>query len=363
LSLNVYKNRLAKTPFLWEAENNLTYYWRRSGNKGIKFNSFPSITLPWNGKYATSILEAGWEETVYYNEAFQQDSSEEKEIIDRGTASLYGSLSTNLFNTFEMDPNIDLSPESENDGNSAWTRIRHSIRPQLEYSYQSSERRDVPEYALQDTRIPANRITYSLTNSFSRKKDKVVPKKESRQNSEFKVKQDYRNFLLLDLEQSFHISESHRDHKLIQYPRRRFSDVRARLIYNPGPFLKLETNTWFSPTIGELTEHENMVNLHYRDRLSGYLGFDYQKELDHYIHRKDQSSLKILRLGGKWDVNEQWRFTVDYSRDLEESKLLKRSLGISYTHQCWSFNLDITQDSHESSVSLDINLSEIGEHL
>ncbi len=362
LSLNVYKNKIQGTPFQWEAENDLTYYWRRSGNKGMKLNAYPSITLPLNCKHVSSILKAGWEEALYYNQDTGKKSAGEKEFITRGTASMHASLFSNMFNTFEIEPNTELLAQKKYSGNAAWTKIKHSIRPQVEYEYQSSEGNDVPEFALQDTRISKNKITYSLTNSFTRKKSTVVPQTEGQQDTGFKVDTEYRNFLLLDLEQSYHIKESHRDHQLSQYPRRRFSDIRARLIYDPASFINLETNTWFSPTIGELTEQENILNLNYRNRLAGYLGFDYQKGLDHYIHRKNQSKLSILRLGGEWDLNNQWTFRIDYSRDLDQSDLLERSLGIDYTHQCWGFDLELTQDSHETNISLNVNLSEIGEH-
>ncbi len=361
LNLDFFKQDLLDTPFEWEARNEMTYFWRRYGTTGVRGDFHPQVSLPYQTSFLTLIPKVGWRQTVYSLDRIENPSSESVDDFDtRGIFDFETTSYTDVFRVFQLkDPQrIQLSEQTR--GESFWTKIRHSLRPELKYAYiPKKDQDDLPKFDSTDRIEEDNTLTYTLTQVLTRRKDTVINSPEGN-GTDYALKKDYREFLRLKLEQSYDLDEADREKNRDTYPRRPFSDIRFELDLSPVRNITYRENTWVSPYLGKITEHEHI--LRYSDQgFSTYFGYDYQRELDDDIHRKNQDKLEIIRAGTRIPVSPKWTLMVDYERDIAESELINGRLGVLYRHQCWSLQVNYITSEEETEVAILIGLHRLGQ--
>ncbi|MGM0425118.1 MAG: LPS-assembly protein LptD [Thermodesulfobacteriota bacterium] len=359
INLDIYRSYLGQSDFQFEANNQATYFWRRADEvQGLRLDMHPRLLLPLRSGFGTILPSMGWRQTLYFLQDTPDDMDSQQE---RGIWDLNIDASSELMRIFDLGPAGNMQRIAASPGNSAWTMIRHSLRPELDYSYipdqEDEQNRNLPRFDSQDRIQAENEITYALDNIFTRRKDTIRKKTEG---PGFNLDQDYLDFLEFKLEQSYDFNEADREENLDQYPKRPFSDIKARLLLRPFSWLHLRNSTWVSPYTGDINEHEHMLRLKAKDLAEVYFGLDYNQELEEDIHRKNQDDLRILRTGGRLNLRS-WSLFYDLEQDLLESELIEQRIGLRYDHQCWDVQLVYEKTQDEDRVEVMFSLYQLGD--
>jgi LPS-assembly protein len=367
INFNIYKNQLASTMFEWEATSQYTYFWREYGTKGSRLDVHPKISLPLRSGYGAIIPKVGWRETLYAVDRFEnagKNVNTDDKYPLRGIPDASVEMTTNVFRVY----NFQASPVStkENLGRSAWTKIKHSVTPDIEYSWVPNTLKDQeknPTFDSDDTIYPESNLTYSLTNLLTRKRMTVINDPETQGNSTT-TREDYLDFLRIKLEQSYDFREAARTELTDRYPNRPFSDIEATLTINPRKYLSLTSKSWYSPYINRITEHEHTARVFLDDRASAYCGLDFvDREQEYtkktnYLGAGDRS--RILTLGGDVTLPKNWFLALNYKADLEDGKDLEREMILTYKHQCFTFECFFTKTDTDEKVAFMITLYNLG---
>ena len=361
INFDFFKQDLFSSPFEWEARNEMTYFWRRYGTTGVRGDFHPQVSLPYQQTFLTLIPKIGWRQTFYSLDRIENPSSKSVDDFEsRGIFDFETTSYTDIFRIFQLKDPGQIQASEQTQGQSSWTKIRHRIRPELKYSYiPNQDQDDLPEFDTVDRIEEDNTLTYTLTQVFTRRKDTVIKLQEGNQ-TDFSLKKDYHEFLRLKLEQSYDFDEEDRDKNQDTYPQRPFSDIRFELDFSPCPNLTFQENTWVSPYLGQITEHEHILRYSYQNLLT-YFGYDYQKELHDDIHRKNQNELEIIRAGTQLQVTPRWVLKADYERDIDKSELINQRLGVLYRHQCWSLEVNYINSEEETEVAVLLGLHQLGQ--
>ncbi len=360
LNFDFYKQSLFKSPLEWEAQNELTYFWREKGSTGTRLDLYPGLSLPLNSDYGSIIPSLNWRETVYLVDRIGGNTRLEDKEQARELWDFQVSAFSSLSKIYNLRPVEELRPGPETLGQSQWTKIQNVLQPRIEYRYLPEEDQDeFPDFDELDRIQAANALTYSLTSFLTARRDSVV-NTPSADGTRYSTRTDYRDFFRFDVEQSYDFEEADRSADLGAYPDRRpFSDIRTELSLRPASWLSLHNRSWFSPYEETVTEHEHMLRVHKGEKYQAYFGLDFLREMDEY-KRQNQQELKILRLGGRVQITPAWAVSVQYENDLESSDLIRQEIDISYEKQCWGIEVRHIKKQEETRVSVLINLLNLG---
>jgi LPS-assembly protein len=364
LNFNIYQHSLADTAFDWEAQNEMTYFWRRFGTRGLRLDLYPQVSLPLESDYFSLIPKLGWRETVYAIDQFENEPQKvntDDHYLSRGIWDFEATAFSEFYRIYSLKSDKDIRANKQNLGISFWDKIKHSLQPKLKYQYTPNmDQSDLPEFDSLDHIEAQNELTYSITNILTRRSKKVVPIAADN-DSGYELSSNYLDFLRLELEQSYDLDEADREKNLDKYPKRPFTDIRMELSLRPQNWLNLQSTTWFSPYLSTITEHEHILRTNFFDnKASAYCGLDFLKELENDIHRQDQEALNILRFGGELKLGKPWKVALDYEQDLEKSELVERTFELSYTHQCWALEWIFKQTPDDTRLEVKIKLLNLG---
>jgi LPS-assembly protein len=361
LNLDLYRMTLGPTPLELESRNQAVYFWREKGSTGSRIEFLPKVSLPWSTGIGTITPSVLWRQTFYVidrHEGSWTSVDESKRFFARGIPEYRVEAFSSLFRVFDLGVQDEVAPTIENIGNSRWSKVKHTFQPELRYSYiPEQDQSGNPQFVEADTINKRNRLSYTLRNTFNRRLDTVVQHGASK---DIRVHREYRDFLIVRFDQFYDFDEAQRDTDLERYPRRPFSDLRMDVTFNPGQYVSLENRTWFSPYMSKVTQHEHMLRLKYSGLGEAYFGFDFHAEVDD-VWRKNQSKREILRLGGLLHLPGGWAVHGDYRADLQTEEDLERTLGISYTHQCYLVELLFSQTPDEDRYEIRFSLKGLGD--
>lgn len=359
IDLDFFQTRLLSTPLQWEAENELTYFWRQYGSTGIRTDLHPQISMPVSNAYGTVIPRVGWRQTLYALDRVENAPDVDKNAHTRGLFDAQITAFTSLQRVFDLTAKQDNELILSSPGDSRWTGIKHTLQPELEWNYiPDQDQDDLPDFDTLDRIDPRNELTYSLQSVFSRRK--VTRRSEKGTDQSPELSTDYRDFCLFELEQSYDFQEATRSREREAYPRRPFSDLRAELQLHPYSWLSLYSKSWFSPYESAITEHEHFLRLRPRKNASVFFGLDYQKELKEDYRRKSQIPINVVRAGGSLGF-DSWRVGMDIAQDLEDSEIVHQRLSLGYRHQCWGVDIEFERTEYENQVTVMVNLLQIGQ--
>ena len=358
INFDLYKTKILDTPFELQADNQAVYFWREFGTKGSRFDFHPQISLPLRTNMFTLTPKAGWRETLYMIDRFENDPEKrntENKFQTRGLYDFSVNAYSELFRIYNL--NETLSPSGNSTKPSRWTKLKHSFQPELEYVNRPNiDQDELPDFDSVDRLGPQNELTYSITNVLTRRRDSLVASPEG---NSMRLKKNYLDFLKFKMEQSYDYREATRDDQTNRYPRRPFSDVLADLTLKPGEWISLRSKTWYSAYMDRITEHEHMVRLFWPEKGSIWFGMDYRKTVDEYKRNWDKE-LEIIKIGAQLDVIPNWRLRGILRKDLVEDKYLERGLTVSYLHQCFSLDFIMVRKDYENRYEMRVNLLNLG---
>ena len=358
INLDLYRSRLGNTPFELEAANEGVYFWRRFGTTATRLDVHPRVSMPLQGGWGRIIPRFGWRQTGYFVDNFEADPAErdtDNRFQTRGIYDVNIKADSELYRIFELNWNPDrevLTP-----GDSSWTGIRHTAVPELEYEFIPEKDQDkYPRFDSVDRIRPREDLRYTLRNTFTRRMDTVL---ESAEKKERVIRTDYRDFLLLNLEQEYDFREARRRAELDVHERRPFSDLLAEVVFNPSRYISLSNKTWYSFYENMITEHEHTLTLIWPDVVRTWFSLDFLEEIDEY-KRQVNDRVNIIEFGSEVDFIRNWQFGLLYRRDLEASVDLERRLRATYRHQCYSLDFEIKDTDYDYSYEIRINLLNLG---
>ncbi|OQW98965.1 MAG: hypothetical protein BWK74_03340, partial [Desulfobacteraceae bacterium A6] len=223
------KQQVSGTPLYADLNSEYTNFYRKDGTSGHRIDLYPRVYLPYRFKnFFTFEPSLGLRHTTWYIDPSGIDTTEKDKTHNRELYDVRLDLSTELFSVFKINgDNVD--------------GIKHSIKPQIVYTYiPDKEQTDYPYFDSIDRIAKNNLITYSLTNTFT---SRSLPGKTgvSGEKKEEKPSYAYNEFLRIKVEQSFNINEE-RENKKDGKP---FSPVYGELKLSPVKYLSLSTDaTW-----------------------------------------------------------------------------------------------------------------------
>lgn len=301
IRLEALHQRLGTTPVYAEFSGSSTYFWRREGLKGERLLGRPVLSAVWQPSDMVEVQpEIGYTRSHYWT-SHQGPGYEDDGIWDFRTR-----VSTSLYRTFSTQGKLV-------------SRVRHSIEPELVYTFVPDEDQShLPEFDSLD-RIPAvNTLSYGLTN-------RLVAKLESPGGDPV-----YHEFLFLRLSQEFDIKESRSDLLDPGDSRHPFSPLRSELILRPTRTSLLDIDARYDPNRDSRGFTAFNVTGRYEDGQDNALQLDYryrEGEVDYAQGEVDLALLKPVY------VNYLHRYALSGTKNLE--KVLK----LEYRSQCWSLYL------------------------
>ena len=316
---------LGETPFYFDFGSSYTYFWSQEGIKGQRLTARPALSAVFHmGRLFEVQPEIGYRERLYW-------SSEEGNGYEReGIFDFSNRLVTRFSRVFVPDGEVV-------------KKIRHSIEPELVYSYISPENQDhLPQFDALDDIGPENKIALAIVNRFTSRLelvDSVI----------------YHEFLYLRLSQEYDVRESRRDRLHPQDDLRPFSDIRAELILRPTRWSYLDVDTRYDVNSREdgFTNRFTVFNARggVRDSAGNGLNLEY---------RYRQESLGYI--SGAVDLAWFKPFYVNYQHryDFEEQLTLESVLNIEYRAQCWSVFLTLRDRLEDQEYLITFALSGLG---
>ena len=356
-----YKERLFSGPLEFEMLASAANFMREYGTSGRRLDAFPKISLPMDFKGVSIIPEAGFRETLYSvdvwgnrTESVHDDDLNTREIPEFNVTSFTG-----FYKVYSLDSDADLSPSVENAGNSAWTKIKHSIQPRIDYQWRPFvSQSEKPQFDESDRLPPVNEITYSLTNILDRRRETIALGGSGDQANPHTAV-DYLEFLRFRLQQSYDLREASRMEDRDEYPRRPFSDVIIYASVQPEDYISLHSRTFWSPYMGDITEHDHFLRLKWPGRGHFDFGLDFLEEVDEFKRQREER-LRIVRTAMELQISDRWSTGFLYRANLVTDTDLEKTLFAEYRHQCFSFRMSFTQTPYEDRVEANISLVGLG---
>ena len=264
LDFFAFKHPIPGTPFEWEAQAKYDYFLRQYGTSAHRLDVKPTLSLPVQTKALTLIPSVGVQYTQYGVTRYENEPADT--TTNKTPSRTVASAGLNLFSeasrVFDLASG-ELAASKENAGKSLWTKVKHSIIPRVEYSYQSNSRRQgrLPYFNEIDRLLPRDIVTYSLTNVLDRKRSVVLAVPDAAGGQRYVSSLDYLDFMTFRLAQSFDRNEATRTEHTDQYKRRPFSDFLAEVTFRPEKYLELTSRSFYSPYLTRFTEHEHVLKL------------------------------------------------------------------------------------------------------
>lgn len=326
VDLTAIRRRLGETPFYFNFDGSSTYFWREEGVRGERLSLRPALSAYFQpGGFLEVVPEIGYRERFYWT-SDAGPGYEQEGIYDFSTR-----VSTRFTRVFF--PNGKLVK-----------RVRHSLEPEVLYRYVPAENQShLPQFDVEDTIGPVNRIAYALTNRFTAK---LEP-----ENAE----SYYHEFLYFRLSQEYDIRESRRDLLNPLDEQHPFSDVRTEVIARPTrwSYVDIDARYDVNSTEGSFTNRFLTFNVRgaARDGGGNAISLDYR-------YRRDELEYVAGNLDLAWFkpfyVNYQHRYDLADRRDLENV------LSLEYRDQCWSLFLTLRDRLDDQEYLLTFALTGLG---
>ena len=356
-----FKDAIPGTPLEWEATGRFDYFWRQYGTRGFRTDLHPTLSLPLPLGPVTFIPSVGLRNTTYGVGGYTNEpvTTTSNKSPSRTFPELGFTAFTEMSRVFGLG-GAPLAALTENVGKSEWGAIRHSAAPRLEFSYipapQSQSR--LPSFDSLDRLQRKNAITYSLTNVLDRKRTSVVVAPNGNATIPVAVT-DYLDFFRLRLQQTFDRDEATRNDQLGTYARRPYSDLMVEATVTPEKYISLTSKTFYSPYLSRPTEHEHLLTLRKEKLGEVRFGHDYLYPLDEY-NRKRTKNIQALTLGLDVELTDKLKLTTDYRMDIAARSDLEKSVGLTWTEQCYNVQLVFSRKPSDQKLELRFNLLDFG---
>jgi LPS-assembly protein len=362
IRFDAMRQPLGNTPLLFNMDTEWTYFYSDDNTRAARIDLQPRVTWPFRLGHALYIEpSAGLRQTAWFVTDFQDIPTEETKD-DNTYRTLY-------------DLKLDVSSEFSNVfaiGESGSEAVRHTVLPRVIYEYiPNKDQDDYPAFIGQDqngnlvplddsvNRVdPLNKITYSITNSFT-SKSFARSDKDTEETTETAR---YNDFLRVKLEQSYDIREARGSDRIDPERKRPFSPIRAELEYYPAKYLRLKADAEYDVYDSRLVSRNISATLNSARGDEFRLEYRYDKGLYHF-NQKDDTDEDIESLYGSIRLKLPFRFTVYGTNeyDFEENERIETTVGLIYEAQCWSFDARYEKDDDgDEEISFMFNLYGLG---
>ena len=362
IRFDAMRQPLGDTPLLFNMDTEWTYFYSDDNTRAARIDLQPRVTWPFRLGHALYIEpSAGLRQTAWFVTDFQNIPTEEAKD-DNTYRTLY-------------DLKLDVSSEFSNVfaiGESGSEAVRHTILPRVIYEYiPNKDQDDYPAFIGQDQNAnlvplddsvnrvdPLNKITYSITNSFTSKSFEQSDKDTEKTTETAR----YNDFLRVKLEQSYDIREARGSDRIDPERKRPFSPIRAELEYYPAKYLRLKADAEYDVYDSRLVSRNISATLNSARGDEFRLEYRYDKGLYHF-NRKDDTDEDIESLYGSIRLKLPFRFTVYGTNeyDFEENERIETTVGLIYEAQCWSLDARYEKDDDgDEEISFMFNLYGLG---
>lgn len=314
----------------WGMDTGYNYFYRIDGQQGHRTDLYPRLYVPmrfrnyFSFEPSVGVRETAWYLTDHENGEENPDDMHHREIYD---------------------VKLDLSTEVYRIFNTGWMnvdRIRHAIKPQVIYTFVPYlDQGEYPLFDEVDRLERDNRITYSITNTFT---SRTTKQRRSRfGNGEDEEERIYRKFCRFKLEQSYDIDRGTEDHP------EPFSTVFGELELYPYRYFTLESEGNWNPYTNRFTRHIVSTGIS-DDRGDRFLA----------EHIREEDETESIRFSLLVTLTEQFSIYTELERDLEDKKDIETGLSLLYKSGCWSADFSRTETRDDISYSLLISLYGLG---
>ena len=342
------KHRLGKTPLNVTLNSQYANLYRqdRQGQHTVtdshRIDLYPRIYLPFNmGNYLNIEPSFGVRETTWLPTEDDAEEAKENEFKNRELWDARLDLSNAFYRIFR--PKIGTID-----------RIKHDIKPKITYQYLPREDQDeYPHFDIVD-RIPSkNLITYSLTHTFTYRKQ--PPKPAQKDHPDIPPPTPiYHQFARLYLEQSYDLSDGRDPYKCLQYNDNEviyqehcgdypFSEIYGRFEFTPQQFFSLDTDAKWSLYDSEFKTGSLALNMwdQRQDRIKFEYRYAQRTTLPNATDSNDNTKESFntdanLKLTNRLSLFGLW---VRDLSDLSRNRELEYGGGFIYSAQCWSLEV------------------------
>lgn len=324
VQLDYMRTRIGESPFYAELESSGTYFWRRKGLTGTRFNIRPSMSAFF---MPLGMLEL--EPEVGYRQRIYSTSS------DRYTTEEEG---------YEHEENWDFSTRMASRvsrvfhlSDTGLSKIKHSIEPEATYYY--TPRKDqghLPYFDSEDRVEHQNKVEYALVNRLTAKfvDDLGSP--------------TYRELVYFKLSQEYDIWVSRKDREE-RYNYDRFSDIDAELILRPFSAWKIDLDSAYNSHENKLEEFNARTSYMAAPERSIALEYRYDRDTSEYMAAKVEL-----------DLFKPVYLIYEKRQDLMESERLENVVHLEYRAQCWSLYISYRDRLDDNEVMLGFALTGAG---
>jgi LPS-assembly protein len=355
IQFDASKQKLLGTPFYFTFENEYTHFYREDAltehrvTRDHRIDLYPRIYWPLHLKHFFTLEPSmGFRETYWQVEA-RDESADTSDIDESSHREIYDGrldLSTELFKIYKAErKTID--------------RVKHTIKPQIAYTYVPDQNQDeYPNFDSLDRIVAQNQVTYSLTNLLIYRSGRAQIGKSALQPIE--PAYNYRQFLRFYLEQTYDFIEANEEdpskwkNGRTQEP---FSPILGQLKITPGKYVSLNADAKWSTYDDDLISHNIAASV--SDQRGDRLFIEHR-------FQKDDSDAGLEGLESLYGnilvkMTNRLSATGEYERDLYDQNDLLTGVGALYKSQCWSLELKYTKETEEQTYSFMIGLHGLGE--
>lgn len=297
IAFDVTRQRIAQTPFSYNLATEYSHFWRREGEKGQRLMLRPALSM---NTWFFNLISV--EPTLAYRQRYYWGLNDDASTVNKGIAEFSTVLST---------PSLQrIYPLSF----AASSRLRHSLHPEVVYSYIPKSRQDhLPSFDMFDRIDATNRFEYALVQRLRLRTD-------AQEGSRL-----YRDLLYLRLSLLQHLANDSQ--------KQGFGAVRVLMTARPLDRLRLSTDVTYDTRTDEweriLLEgaisdsRENQLRLLYNEERA--------RQLEYGAVNLSLTFLKPLY------VSYEQRY------DFHNNERLEQLIGFEYRQQCWSVHLGLRE--------------------
>jgi LPS-assembly protein len=314
-------------PLYFNIGSDYGYVWRDTGQKGHRISIVPEIKIPlWLGPH----IECEPFFQYSHNSQWFEEEGEEEDHQNRRAYEAGLRLATNVERVFD--------PGWQN-----VKRLKHKIRPTLEYSYRAYQDKEdeEPWFESIDQEGDANLVTLSFENFLdARMEDK-------------KGNITYRQWGTFTVSQTYDIEEARRDQDP-DYDREPFKPLKADISLNPFPNLDFSGVAYWDHYDNRITSADLSLEL-IVDRSGN------RKDLFEVDYQYERDTDKNLSLSV--DLNLLYGFSTGGSleKDLMVDQDISKSLWLEYESQCWAVRLGAEWEDEDTQVMIVFRLLGLGD--
>ena len=312
------------SPVDFELTSSYGHYYRTTGYRGDAFDVYPVFSLPLTfGEYLEFTPSLGLRGTTWTSSydgpaAGNDDKDGSRELYTTGAL-----LSTEIHRIFDV-------------GGKVIDKIRHGIRPEVEYSYiPNVYQDDRPDFL--DEVAETNKVTYSLINT-------LIARLNYGEEGSI-----YRELFRLKLSQDYDIQEARRNTTGSSQPRRPFGNILTELDIYPSPYVSFDSDAQFDVNAGEWERINSSV------RLWSPRGDSLTTE-----YRYTQDSVEEINLSLKAKVTDALDVMYVLRKDELDRKTLETTYALDYHKQCWSVEISYSHAPDDTSYMFIFSLYGLG---